>query len=322
MPKNIPTISLETLNRIAAIDEFKGRWQSLGQLLAGRLKALQRLANMESAAAAARMEGIRVSDRQIGEFLTDKPDSRLSRDARSVVNGFHLVLKLINDSSGQISFIESHVLQMHGLLMNNSHPTEITDAKRHKRLTDLIENTKTLIAGGQLHPLLIISDFSSSFRHLRPFPQGNNRLTWLLTQLLLLRCGYNFLPYGSIVRFLEKRLADHQSTLLFATNRAMAKPAPQIWLDLFLNTMVELQENITAKIQREKKLLRLSAPLLEIIRIVQENGQANIAQILLTTSTNRNTLKVRLRKLVADKYLLQSGRGKSTEYHLPELHQQ
>ena len=81
-----------------------------------------------------------------------------------------------------------------------------------------------------------------------------------------------------------------------------------------------MQENITAKIRREKELIRLTAPHLEIIRTVQEQGQSTISKVMASTAMNRNTLKVRLRKLVAEKYLVQHGRGKSTFYVLPELH--
>ena len=157
---------------------------------------------------------------------------------------------------------------------------------------------------------------------MRPFRHGNNRLTWLLTQLLLLRHGYSFLAYGSMARFLEKSLAHQQQILLFAKDSEIDNSTLQAWLDMFLNSMTDLQENIVAKIHREKELLRLTAPHLEIIRTIQEHGQSTISQIMMTTDMNRNTLKVRLRKLVAERYLLQRGRGKATHYLLPELYLQ
>lgn len=314
-------ISLETLNRIAGIDEFKGRWESLGQLVPNRLRALQRIANIESTAAITRMKGIRCSDRQIGELLNGlQPAKHLSLEKQGYINGFHRVLKLVNDSYDQIPLIESHILQMHSLLVNKDESTVTGTPGLHSKLLHLIEHVNDLITERRLHPLLILSDFSCRFWHLRPFQQGNNRLTWLLTQLLLLRHDYNFLPYGSLEKYLEKRLSDYQKTLLFDKDGEIVIFDPQAWLALFLDAMTGLQENITAKIFREKKMLKLSAANLEIIRIIQENGQSTISQIMLTTNTNRNTLKVRLRKLVAEKYLVQRGRGKSTNYILPELH--
>lgn len=312
------TITMATLNRIAGIDEFKGRWESLGQLVPHRLEALQRIANMEASGAAARMTGVRCSDRQVGELLNGHgPRSQFTPEEQEFIKAFHLVIKLINDSYEQIPFIDSHVLQLHRLLTNNGKAT-----KDHlpERLSRLIEQTNLFGRAGRVHPLLIVNDFSYGFWHLRPFAKGNNRLTWLLARLLLLRYGYGFLTYGAIERFLEKRLADYQKTLLLAKDGEIVNPDPAAWLDLFLDALADLRGNIIAKIEREKKLLKLAAPHLEIIRTVQENGQATIAQIMLATGANRNTLKVRLRKLVAEKYLVQRGRGKSTNYILPELH--
>ena len=323
MPETAPTISLETLNRIARIDEFKGRWESLGQLLPNRLEALQRVASMESVAAATRMQGIRCSDRQIGEFLNGhNPQNRLSPAEQNIINNFHIVLKLINESYEQVSFIDNHVRQMHSLLTNKDKPSTNQDPELPKNLASLIEQVNQRIREGCLHPILIFSDFSCRFWHMRPFRQGNNHLTWLLTQLLLLRHGYSFLAYGSMARFLEKSLAHQQQTLLCAEDSEIGNSTLQAWLDMFLNAMTDLQENIVAKIHREKELLRLTAPHLEILRTIQEHGQSTISQIMMTTDMNRNSLKVRLRKLVAERYLLQRGRGKATHYLLPELYLQ
>jgi hypothetical protein len=322
MPETAPTISLKTLNRIAGIDEFKGRWESLGQLVPNRLKALQRVASMESVAAVSRMQGIRCSDRQIGEFINDRnQQNRLSPAEQDIITGFHVVLKLVNESYEQVPFIDNHIRQMHRLLTNKDVPSaDHQDQALPQKLSSLIEQVNKHIKEGRLHPILIFSDFSCRFWHMRPFRQGNNGLTWLLTQLLLLRHGYSFLAYGSMTRFLEKSLGHYQKTLLFTKDGEIVNSAPQAWLNMFLNAMTELQKNIVAKIHREKELLRLTAPHLEIIRTIQENGQATISQIMMTTYMNRNTLKVRLRKLVAEKYLLQRGRGKATHYLLPELY--
>lgn len=316
-----PTISLETLNRIASIDEFKGRWASLGQLVPSRLKILQRVANMESVAAVCRMQGIRCSDRQIGEFINGcNVAGNFSLAEQHIIRGCHTVFKLVSESYEQVPFIDNHVQQMHDLLINST--TSLADQNQGvpEKLSHLIGQVNQQLSEGRLHPLLVFSDFSYRCWHIRPFQQGNKRLTWLLTQLLLLRHGYGFLAYGSLLRFIEKRFVLFQKNWPPSGGREMADSAAQGWLDMFLDALVELQDNIVAKINREKELLRLGTPHREIIRIIQENGQSTISQIMATTRMNRNTLKVRLRKLVAEQYLIQRGRGKATCYQLPELY--
>ena len=315
------TVTLKTLNRIARIDEFKGRWESLGQLVPGRLKALQRIATMESAAAMGRLKDIKNSDRHIGEFLAGRDTATsLSSEEQAVIHGFHNVLQMVNDSYDQVSFIENHVLQMHDLIIkgNGAQPDQASSAT--EQLSELIAETTAALDEGVLHPLLVAADFSYRFWHMRPFRKGSERLTWLLTRLLLLRSDYAYLPFGSIEHFLEGRLADYKSQRKFTFTGQPVDSDEESWLDMFLDAMLKMQDNISAKIRREKELLRLKPPHLEIIRVVQEHGQSNISGIMAATNMNRNTLKIRLRKLAGEKYLVQHGRGKSTYYTLPDLH--
>jgi len=52
----------------------------------------------------------------------------------------------------------------------------------------------------------------------------------------------------------------------------------------------------------------------QILEIIKKHGQATISNIQSITNANRNTIKIRLRELVADKYLIKNGRGKGTWY--------
>ena len=52
----------------------------------------------------------------------------------------------------------------------------------------------------------------------------------------------------------------------------------------------------------------------QILHIVKEHGQVAISDIEAITRANRNTIKVRLRELVADGYLSKQGKGKGTLY--------
>jgi len=63
-------ISPDTLNIIAQIDEFKGAWRALGTLAPERLTALQQIATIESIGSSTRIEGSKLSDRQIEQLLS------------------------------------------------------------------------------------------------------------------------------------------------------------------------------------------------------------------------------------------------------------
>lgn len=86
------------------------------------------------------------------------------------------------------------------------------------------------------------------------------------------------------------------------------------WLTFFLNCMKKQKDNLAVKIQREQLMAKLPALSSQILQIVRQHGQAAISDILAITQTNRNTIKVRLRELVNDGYLIKQGKGKGTVY--------
>jgi len=64
-------ITSEILSLIAQIDEFKGAWRALGMLAPDRLSALRRVATIESIGSSTRIEGSRLSDREVDRLLSN-----------------------------------------------------------------------------------------------------------------------------------------------------------------------------------------------------------------------------------------------------------
>jgi Fic family protein len=82
--KNI-TITPEILKLIADIDEFKGRWKAMQTLAPERLTSLKRVATIESIGSSTRIEGAKLSDRQVEKLLSGmKSKSFASRDEQEV----------------------------------------------------------------------------------------------------------------------------------------------------------------------------------------------------------------------------------------------
>jgi hypothetical protein len=75
----------ETLQRIAAIDEFKGAWRAIGRIAPERLSALRRVATIESAASSTRIEGAKLTDRDVERLLSNlEIKSFATRDEQEV----------------------------------------------------------------------------------------------------------------------------------------------------------------------------------------------------------------------------------------------
>jgi len=64
-------ITSEILSLIARIDEFKGAWRALGTLAPDRLSALRRVATIESIGSSTRIEGSKLSDREVEQRLSN-----------------------------------------------------------------------------------------------------------------------------------------------------------------------------------------------------------------------------------------------------------
>src|SRR5882724_7651483 len=87
MPIDTATLQIkpEILSLIAQIDEFKGAWRALSTQAPERLAALRRVATIESIGSSTRIEGARLSDREV-EALLSRLDvqSFRSRDEEEV----------------------------------------------------------------------------------------------------------------------------------------------------------------------------------------------------------------------------------------------
>lgn len=71
---NIPfdfKVTHELVNLILGIDEFKGKWRMLQNISPERLFALRRVATIESVGSSTRIEGVKLSDREVETLLSN-----------------------------------------------------------------------------------------------------------------------------------------------------------------------------------------------------------------------------------------------------------
>src|ERR1700683_249801 len=97
---NTDTIAItsELLALIAEVDEFKGAWRALGTLAPERLSALRRVATIESIGSSTRIEGSKLSDRDVERLLSNlQIKSFVSRDEQEVA-GYAAVMERVFQS--------------------------------------------------------------------------------------------------------------------------------------------------------------------------------------------------------------------------------
>ena len=113
-------ITPEILGLIAEIDEFKGAWRALGTLAPERLSALRRVATIESIGSSTRIEGSKLSDRDVERLLANlQIKSFATRDEQEVA-GYAEVMELVFRSWEDIATTENHIKQLHRDLLAHS----------------------------------------------------------------------------------------------------------------------------------------------------------------------------------------------------------
>jgi len=342
--KNI-LITHEIVNLIAGIDEFKGQWKVMETLAPERLTSLRRIATIESAGSSTRIEGARLSDAEVEKFLSNlRAESFASRDEQEVA-GYADAMDMIFDGYEAITPTENHIKQLHGVLLKYStkdqeHRGEYKKVPNHVEafgpggkslgvvfetatpfetpgwMKDLVDWFNRSVEEKTQHPLLLIGIFIVVFLAIHPFKDGNGRLSRVLTTLLLLRAGYGYVPYSSMESIIERN-KDSYYLALRRTQQAIRKEVQNWdpWLVFFLKTMAKQKDNLAEKVKEEQSL-RASLPALsrQILELVKTRGEITVKDIEEATRANRNTIKVHVKKLAEQYYLLQVGKGRGARY--------
>jgi Fic family protein len=340
-------ISPEMLSLISGIDEFKGAWRALGTLAPERLSALRRVATIESIGSSTRIEGSKLSDREVEGLLSRlEIKSFTTRDEQEVA-GYAEVMETVFSAWQEIRVSENYIKQLHRDLLKYSQkddwhrgnykksPNRVAafDAEG-KEIGVIFEtaspnDTPRLMAeivswyneatqDKRLHPLLAIGIFVVVFLEIHPFQDGNGRLSRVLTTLLLLRAGYTYVPYSSLESVIEQSkeayyLGLRQTQGTIRTKRPQWNP----WLIFFLRSMQQQMQRLRVKVEREKLLMtQLPELSLHILDYVRDHGRITMAEAVAVTQANRNTLKVHFKGLLDGNLLVLNGKGRGAWYSL------
>lgn len=340
------TITQDILSLIAEIDEFKGAWRALGQLAPEQLTALKKIATIESIGSSTRIEGSKLTDKEVEVLLNLSIHKFSSRDEQEVA-GYASVMNLIFQSYEHIPLTENYIQQLHKELLQYSDKDE-WHRSRYKKSSNQVEafgpDGKSLgvvfetasafetplrmeslfrwaadsFSEKRMHPLLIISLFVVELLAIHPFQDGNGRLSRVLTTYFLLKYGYAYAPYSSLEAVIEQN-KDSYYLALRQTQGTLKSDNPnwQPWVLFFLKALRQQKQRLEVKLEREKLLMgQLPELSLQILELGKSRGRITVRDIVSITNANRNTIKKHLESLVESNYLQQSGIGKGTWYSI------
>ncbi|SDO07750.1 Fic family protein [Phyllobacterium sp. OV277] len=341
-------ITPEILNLVAEIDEFKGAWRALGTLAPERLKALRMIATIESIGSSTRIEGSKLTDREVEHLLANLEIQRFTSRDEQEVAGYAEAMETIFQAWEGIPPTENHIKQLHRDLLRHSPKDErhrgeyktlrndvgafdqegkmigiifetATPFDTPRRMHELVTWLRNARDLGHLHPLMIIAVFTVVFLEIHPFQDGNGRLSRILTTLLLLQAGYAYVPYTSLESVVENSKEGYYLALRQTQGTIRTQtPDWQPWLVFFLRALQQQKRRLAAKVEREKSALSVLPELaLKILDYARDHGRVTSRDMVRETGASPNTLKVTFTSLVTKGMLARHGGGRSTWYALP-----
>jgi len=341
-------VTQELLALLSEIDEFKGAWRALGTIAPERLNALRRVATIESIGSSTRIEGSKLTDREVERLLGSLDIKRFSTRDEQEVAGYAEVMETVFRAWSEIPITENHIKQLHRDLLQYSDKDErhrgnyktlrndvgafdadgkmigivfetATPFDTPQRMTELVAWLNQARELRSLHPLLIVAVFIVVFLAIHPFQDGNGRLSRVLTTLLLLQAGYVYVPYSSLESVIENSkegyyLGLRQTQTTIRTN----KPNWQPWLLFFMRALQQQKRRLATKVEREKNALAALPELaVKILDYVRDQGRVTTRDMVREYGASPNTLKVTFTSLVEKGLLARHGAGRSTWYGLP-----
>lgn len=331
------------LSKVATVDEFKGWWKGTSTLNPQALGRLKRSIVVTSTGASTRIEGSRLTDRQVEKLLKGLGAEKLTdRDSQEVA-GYADLLQTVFDSYRDIPFTEGTILQFHRELLKYSDKDEprrgryksssnkvVAVDRSGRELTlfnptephlvqsemrDLMEWTKGELKGEEFHPVLVVANFIVEFLAIHPFHDGNGRLSRILTNLLLAQVGYAYMPYASLEKIIEDNKAEYYVSLRTA-QKGGKSPKAQVgrWVHFFMDVMVKQIGVLREFLKTAPMESLLSTNQQDALGLFEKHEEISTRLVAKELRIPAVTAKQTLRRLLELKMVQQLGVGRTTRY--------
>lgn len=344
--KRISEIPPQLLTLLTQIDTCKGQWMGgvhLGPQVLGRLK---RSVLATSTGASTRIEGALLSDSDVEKMMRGLKIQRFSDRDKQEVKGYYELLQSVFESWQNMSLSEGTIKQFHrdllkyaqkdtrhrgdykkqenqvvmideagqsiGILFKTT-PAYLTP----KEMQELMEWTINAFQEKKYHPLLVIGNFLVEFLNIHPFQDGNGRLSRVLTNLLLLKAGYAYIPYVSHEKLVEDNKPDYYLALR-RSQKTIKTPDETIipWLEFFLSMVLAQSKAAVALITGEDMEKLFSEKQMAVLRFLQRVQEASPLEICKNVNVARPTINQVMDRLLKAGRVERLGQGRSTRYRV------
>jgi Fic family protein len=332
--------------QLSVLDTFRGSWKARESQHGQYLKELRKIATIESTGSSTRIEGAKLTDREVEKLLASIKITKFKSRDQQEVAGYYDALEVILDNYADIEISERYINQLHGVLLKHSEKDQAHRGKYktssnkvvanysdgtqkvlfdptpphlvHSEMQQLLGWLNERMEKRDMHNLVVTAGFVYEFLSIHPYNDGNGRLSRLLTTLLLMKQDYQFIQYISFENIIEARKEEYYRVLMDG-QKDRYKDIERInaWVLFFMQCLVILTQKLEVKYNTYSMLkTALNKRQKKVLDFVRENEPVQIGDIEKALKEySRNTLKKDLIYLVQEGLLLKTGDRKGTRYH-------
>lgn len=336
----------QVIKEIAFIDSFKGKWTGLEIRESKLLLELKQIATIASIGSSTRIEGSTLTNKEVEDLLSNLSMSQLKEREEQEVYGYYEVLELILDSYSHIELTKNNIHHLHKILLKASSKDEYhrgnykkitnkvvakypsgsekvifntTDPRMvEDEMSKVIDWTNRNLKDSEYHPLIVIAAFTYEFLSIHPYQDGNGRLSRLLTTLLLLKSGYDFMNYASMETEIEKNKKDYYQVLMNGQkNRYTDQENISDWTNYFLKMLHEAIDILESRFEEIKNTKSyLTDRQSKVLNFIKENEPVKISDIEKSMIDEKiYNLKKDVSYLKNENLIRQVGKGRATIYY-------
>lgn len=329
---------------ISMIDELKGRFVGGASLNPQILGRLRKSVLVTSTGASTRIEGAKLSDEDVEKLMRGLSMQKFKDRDKQEVQGYYELLENVFSAYNKIPFSESSIQHLHRELLKYvdkdklhlgsykkvENQVEVLDDTgafvaivfattpawlTGKEMQELVEWTQNAITEKKIHTLIIIANFIVEFLKIHPFQDGNGRMSRILTNLLMLQHGYEYVPYVSHEKLIEDNKAEYY-VVLRKSQKTFGTDVEDIsvWLEFFLNVSLTQAKEALALISNESIEKLLSPKQLLVWQYLLTTEEATPGEISKEANVARPTVSQAIDTLLRLKKVERIGQGRTTRY--------
>lgn len=331
---------------LAEIDGIKMAFRLTDKLAPQTITRLTQSVIITSTGASNRIEGNRLTDDQVEALYRNLHIRKFKTRDEQEVAGYLEMLERVLESYADMLLSESLILQLHRDMLKYSdkdqgqrgaykfgpNRVEAKDAQGNvvgvifdptpphltpKEMQESVAWYQWADKENFKHPLIRIGNFIFEYLAIHPFQDGNGRTSRLLTNLLLLKHGYDFTALVSHEKLIEARKADYY----LALNRTQGswksgKEDITPWLSYFLSIVKAQADQAIALIEGDNIEALLSEKQLALWQWAQARNEPAFSRkdAVEALEFPARTVEAIIKKLLELKCLERIGEGRGTRY--------